>query len=76
MGQIWEQTQRFRFHFLLDVGTFVERLWNVCSFIVLTLLICMLTHQKKGWVEGQTAAVAAYAFQCLIIRKGQADTVL
>jgi hypothetical protein len=24
--------------FLLDVGTFVERLWNVCSFTVLTLL--------------------------------------
>jgi hypothetical protein len=24
--------------FLLDVGTFVERLWNICSFTVLTLL--------------------------------------
>jgi hypothetical protein len=24
--------------FLLDVGTFVERLWNVCSFIVSTLV--------------------------------------
>jgi hypothetical protein len=24
--------------FLLDIGTFVERLWNVCSFTVLTLL--------------------------------------
>ncbi len=37
MGQIWEQTQTFWFHFLLDVGTFVERLWNVCSFTVLAL---------------------------------------
>jgi hypothetical protein len=24
---------------LLDIGTFVERLWNVCSFTVLTLLL-------------------------------------
>jgi hypothetical protein len=26
MGQVWEQTQKFWIHFLLDVGTFVERL--------------------------------------------------
>jgi hypothetical protein len=38
MGQIWEQTQTFWFHFLLDVGTFVERLRNVYSFTVLILL--------------------------------------
>ncbi len=29
--------------FLLDIGTFVERLWNVCFFTVLTLLINILT---------------------------------
>ncbi len=38
MGQIWEQTQTFWSHFLLDVGMFMERLWNVCSFTVLTIL--------------------------------------
>jgi hypothetical protein len=41
MGQIWEQTQTFWFHFLLDVGTFVERLWNVCgTFVERVLLYC------------------------------------
>jgi hypothetical protein len=30
MGQIWEQTQTFWFHFLLDAGTFVERLLLYC----------------------------------------------
>jgi hypothetical protein len=27
--------------FLLDVGTFVKNLWNICSFAVLTLLLGM-----------------------------------
>jgi hypothetical protein len=27
--------------FLLDVGTFVKSLWNICSFTVLTLLLGM-----------------------------------
>jgi hypothetical protein len=36
----------------------------------------MLTYLEKGWVEGQTAAVEAYAFRCLIMRKGQAQTVI
>jgi hypothetical protein len=35
MGQIWEQTQTFWFHFLLDVGTFVERLLVYCFDITL-----------------------------------------
>jgi hypothetical protein len=30
MVQIWEQTQKCWFHFLLDVGTFVERLLLYC----------------------------------------------
>jgi hypothetical protein len=29
--------------FILNIGTFVERLWNVCFFTVLTLLINILT---------------------------------
>jgi hypothetical protein len=36
----------------------------------------MLTYLEKGWVKGQPAAVEAYALQCLIMRKGQAETVL
>jgi hypothetical protein len=31
---------------LLDVGTFVERLWNVCSFTVLILLIASIATEK------------------------------
>ena len=32
-----EELNGFIVSFLLDIGTFVERLWNVCSFTVLTL---------------------------------------
>ncbi len=39
IGQIRERTQWFFFVlFILDIGMFAERLWNVCSFTVLTLL--------------------------------------
>ncbi len=37
-GANWGTNSDVLVSFLLDVGTFVERLWNVCSFTVLTLL--------------------------------------
>ncbi len=37
--KIRERSLSFFVSFLLDIGTFVERLWNVCSFTVLTLLL-------------------------------------
>jgi hypothetical protein len=37
--KIRKELNGFFVSFLIDIGTFVERLWNVCSFTVLTLLI-------------------------------------
>jgi hypothetical protein len=34
--------------FLLDVGTFVERLWNVCSFTALTLVAASVVGKEPG----------------------------
>jgi hypothetical protein len=47
--------------FLLDVGTFVERLWNVCSFTVLTLLVTSTDAKLKN--------VFLHNTSCLLILK-------
>ncbi len=47
MGQIREQASYVLVSFLQDVGTFVERLWNVCSFSVLTL-VTLLNYKTKS----------------------------
>jgi hypothetical protein len=68
MGQIWEQTQTFWFHFLLDVGTFV----NVCSFTVLTLdlayrvMLVSMMHRYYCMLN----AVLIKSSWCLLIKSG------
>ncbi len=68
MDQIWEQTQKFWFHFLLDVGTFVERLWNVSSLLfwhcaarlLRRVTVTSLPLQRQKNTSGKVASPEKY----------------
>ncbi len=45
-GADWGTNSDVLVSFLLDVGKFAERLWNVCSFTILTLL------DSSAWLPG------------------------
>jgi hypothetical protein len=68
MGQIRERTQSFLVSILLDIGTFVERLWNVCSFTVLTLLKTRVLNPQES------ICILLNPIQCSIFISGSGST--